>query len=59
MTTRRNAPVRPECIKGASQKQQSSAGSPFTAPQCRQVFITDPFCAADVSPNGIRESKAF
>jgi len=28
------------------------------APQCWQVFITDPFCAADVSPNGIRESKA-
>jgi hypothetical protein len=58
MTIRRNAPVRPEWAKGASQEQQISAGSPLTAPQCWQVFITDPFCAADFSPNGIRESNA-
>ena len=45
--------------RGASQKQQISDGSPFTAPQCWQVFITVPFCAADVSPNGNRESKTF
>jgi hypothetical protein len=29
------------------------------APQCWQIFITVPFCAADVSPNGSRESRVF
>lgn len=43
--------------RGASQTQQISAGSPLTAPQCWQVFITAPFCAADVSPNGIGSQR--
>ena len=43
--------------KGASQTAQISAGSPLMAPQCWQVFITAPFCAADVSPNGIGSQR--
>ena len=59
VATRRDAPIRFAGSRGASQKQQSSDGSPFTAPHCWQVFITVPFCAADVSPNGSRESDSF
>jgi hypothetical protein len=59
LVIRRDTGERPRAPNGASQKQQTSDGSPLTAPQCWQVFITVPFCAADVSPNGIRESQAF
>jgi hypothetical protein len=59
VVTRRGKAERLTESRGASQKQQISDGSPFTAPHCWQVFITVPFCAADVSPNGNRESKTF